>query len=79
MMWHGGFIMYAPCTYIEGFRNALRSCARMILQHLLVSSCTAQCGEKQQKTLELSIYFVEVFEIPTECVCLYSSHSVVVW
>ena len=39
----------------------------------------ARYREKQQKTLELLIYFTERFKISTECVCLYSCLSVVIW
>ena len=32
-------------------------------QHLLISFCTTRYEEKQQKTFELSIYFMEGYEI----------------
>ena len=55
---------------IEGLHNAVRTYSRMIFKNLLVSFCTARYGEKQQKPLKLSIYFMEGFEISPECVCV---------
>ena len=54
---------------IEGLHDAVRTYARTIFQNLLVSFCTAQYGEKQQKPPELSIYFMEGFEISSKCMC----------
>ena len=54
---------------IEGLHDAVRTYACMIFQNVLVSFRTALYGEKQQKTLELSIYFMEGFEISSKCVC----------
>ena len=38
-----------------------------------------QDREKQQKTLELLIYFTKWFKIFTEYLCYYSCHSVIIW
>ena len=61
--------MSAPLVRIEGLHDAARTYAPTIFQNLLVSFCTARYGEKQQKTLELLIYFMEGFEISSECAC----------
>ena len=53
-------------TPIEDLHDAVRTYARKILQQLLVSFCIAQYGEKQQKLLEFSIYFMERFKISPE-------------
>ena len=60
---------YAQIMHIEGLHNAVRTYVSMIFQNLLVSFSTARYGEKQQKALELLIYFMERSEISSECVC----------
>ena len=64
---------------IEGLHDAARTSTRTIFQNLLFSVYTARYREKRQKSLELSIYFIEGFEISSECVCWCSCHSVVIW
>ena len=70
-------IIHDSCS-IEGLHDTVCTYARTIFQNLLVSFCTAWYGEKQQKTLELAIYFMEWFEISSEGVRWYSCHSVVI-
>ena len=48
---------------MEGMHDALRTYQHTILQHILVSFCTARYEEKQQEPIEPSIYFIERFEI----------------
>ena len=50
------------CTTIESLHDAARTYTRTILQHRLVSFCTARYEEKQQKMLKLMIFFMEGFE-----------------
>ena len=50
-----------------------------LLLYSLVSFCMARYRGKQEKTLELLIYFAERFKISTKCVLQYSCHSVVIW
>ena len=54
---------------IEGLHDAARNYARTNFKISWFPYCTARYGEKEQKTLELSIYFMEGFEISSECVC----------
>ena len=61
--------MRAACKRIEGLHYAIRTYTRTILPRCLVSFCVARYGEKQQKTLELLIYFAERFKLSTKCEC----------
>ena len=56
----------------EGLHDAIRTYARTILHRCLVSFDMARYREKQQKTLELLIYFAERFKniAPNVCVLL---------
>ena len=59
--------------------ESLHTYKRTILQHLLVSFCTGWYEGKQQKMLELLIYFMEGFEISSERLCWYSCHLFAIW
>ena len=55
---------------IEGLHDAVRTHTRKILPRRLVSFlfCMARYREKQQKTFEVLIYFIERIKIPGKCV-----------
>ena len=56
---------------IEGLHDTVRTFARTKIQNLLVSFCTAPYGEKQQKTLELSILlYGRIWNFIRVCVCV---------
>ena len=64
------------CKAIEGLHDAVCTYARTILSKSLGFLLHSAVWRKQQKTLELSIFFMEKFEISSRCVCWYSGHSV---
>ena len=63
-------------SIVSGLHDAVRICARTILQHLLLSVVQ---GSMEKEMFELTIYFMEGSEISTECGCWYSCHSAVIW
>ena len=56
---------------MEGLHGTVHTHTCTILSRLVsFSFCMAWCREKQQKMLELWIYFIEGIKISTECVCV---------
>ena len=57
-------------TSIEGLHKAIRTYTCTIYPTPWFPFCMARYTEKQQKMLELLIYFIEGIKISTECVCV---------